>query len=110
MTHSIETHKRAYEEIGTAARVAKAHKIVKALVRKDEDDTRKKRIKWASQHVKNLENFFKEEIQHHIHAKIHVLGSCVILLSLKSLEKMAHQNAPQKLRILQRKKPRRTEN
>ena len=43
-------------------------------------------------------------------SKIHVLGGCVALLSLESLEKMTHQNAPQKLWILQHKKPRRTEN
>ena len=43
-------------------------------------------------------------------SKIRVLGSFVALLSLVSLEKMAHQDAPQKLWILQHKKPRRTEN
>ena len=29
-------------------------------------------------------------------SKIHVLGGCVVLLSLESLEKMTHQNSPQK--------------
>ena len=39
-------------------------------------------------------------------SKIHGLHSCVALLMLKSLEKMTHQNASQKVWILQHQKPR----
>ena len=41
-------------------------------------------------------------------SKVYVLSSFVALLSLESLEKMTHQNVPQKLWILQLQKPRRT--
>ena len=66
MSHSIETHKRAYEE----HMQQKAYKIIRGLVR-NEDDARKKRIKWTPKQIKNVEVFFREEIENRTHATLY---------------------------------------
>lgn len=74
MSHSIETHKRAYEEIGTTSHAAQAHSLVQRLSSKDrkqnslEEPPRPKKMFWTGPQIAELENFFEKELRELSHA------------------------------------------
>ena len=74
MSHSIETHKRAYEEIVTTSHAAQAHSLVQRLSSKDrkqnllEESPRPKKMFWTGPQIAELENFFEKELRELSHA------------------------------------------
>ena len=58
MSHSIETHRKHYEQIGTSQHAAKAHSITKKLVEK-----KKVRQRFSTSEITDIKEFFENEIR-----------------------------------------------
>ena len=80
MSHSIEKHKKAYEDISSTSHAALAHNIVQWLSSKGsakahqqldekEQTTRPKKKFWTLAQVALIEDFFKNELRQLTHAK-----------------------------------------
>jgi hypothetical protein len=71
MSHSIETHKRAYEEIGTMCHAAQAHSLVQKLSLSSNEyleDPKRTKMFWTGPQIAQLEDFFGKEIRELSHA------------------------------------------
>ena len=71
MSHSIETHKRAYEEIGTTSHAAQAHSLVQRLSKDSmnlPEPTKPKKMFWTGPQVAAIETFFEKELRELSHA------------------------------------------
>ena len=73
MSHTVETHKHFYEQIGTSSHAAEAHKAAKRM----RDDTAKgppkrkqSRQKYTASEEKVITSYFRKEIENQICANL----------------------------------------
>ena len=83
MSHSIQTHRRSYEEIGTAAHAAKARKVVQQLTEVEQPTPKYKKMFWTAPQISLIEEFFKQEICQLAHA---TTDKCKSFLRMHAIE------------------------
>ena len=104
MSHSIETHRRAYEEIGTTSHAAQAHSLVQRLSSKQklvEEDPKRKKIFWTGPQIAEIEQFFEQEIRELSHA---TTDRCKMFLKCYPIEGRIPKHVQDKVKSLIDKK------
>ena len=80
MSHSTDTHRRSYEEIGTAAYAAKASKLVQQLT-EPEPPPKPKKMFWTTPQVSLIEDFFNPFMGGAKLCHIHWAGLLLLIFS-----------------------------